>query len=298
MLYSIWHPYKHTLAVVYRAFFPVLSILETVGEPVVGTALRCHRKVLYLEKLVAALLLAAPDVRQQLDLKVSTLQSRMQSIQAGSASSNHDAGDQTGTRLALEHLIALCRLLNVYVPALFLTGYRVRQCTWEGRPGGSARGILAKDTLRLCLLLQTHLLNDWQCKEEYVRSISVALLMWQRWMDDLPGCCFVEESCEALLSRMASRCRSHRTLRGFDSTLRLYVTLPLPSKEARSTRGTVKNSLVRLIRSRLRALISHPEGKPFPLLQTTTKGVLADGNLTRCTTPPPMNAATGRGRWV
>jgi hypothetical protein len=67
---------------------------------------------------------------------------------------------------------------------------------------------MAKTVLQQCLVLQAYLLNDWDAKEEYTRTIALALLTWTPWMSKLPGCCFVEEACEAMLSRLTTRCHS------------------------------------------------------------------------------------------
>jgi hypothetical protein len=66
LLFGIWHGYKHTLMVLYRAFFPLFALLECIGEPVVGQVPRCERKVLYLEKLFGTLLVAGQVVMAQL----------------------------------------------------------------------------------------------------------------------------------------------------------------------------------------------------------------------------------------
>ena len=95
--------------------------------------MRAHRKVLYMEKMFAALLLTAPDVRLQLRMRITSLGSQLTSAtSSGHASSSH----QTGSRLALELLLSVQRLLQVYVPALFALGYKVRECTWNGRRDG------------------------------------------------------------------------------------------------------------------------------------------------------------------
>ena len=74
LLYGVWHPYKQALALVYRAFFPVFALLESTGVPRADTPLRCQRKVLYMEKMVGALLLCARPVRRRLQaaLRAST----------------------------------------------------------------------------------------------------------------------------------------------------------------------------------------------------------------------------------
>lgn len=155
-----------------------------------------------------------------------------------------------------------------WIPALFSVGNKVRRLYWEGRIGGSARGDLARSVLEQCLLIHVHLLGDWECKAEYTRSISVALLQWQPSYSQLPGCCFVEEACEAMLSRMVGRCRANAQLTSFIDIQRLFMTMPLPSAEPKGTRGSVQQSLVFLMTSRLQSLISNPASAPFAKVQS------------------------------
>ena len=41
LLYGVWHAYKMTLTVVYRAFYPLLVQLEQTTEPMVGMKVWC-----------------------------------------------------------------------------------------------------------------------------------------------------------------------------------------------------------------------------------------------------------------
>ena len=65
VLYGAWHPYKHTLTVVYRAFLPVFTSLELQAAPRAGTEFKAARKVIFMEKMVAALLLARHTVHDE-----------------------------------------------------------------------------------------------------------------------------------------------------------------------------------------------------------------------------------------
>ena len=164
-------------------------------------------------------------------------------------------------------------LLDFYLPALLSLGIKVRRLYWEGRLGGAVQGNLAKLVLEQCLALHIQLLGDWQCKAEYTRTLSVALLQWQPAYSRLPGCCFVEEACEAMLSRMVGRCRANAQLTSFQDVLRLFVTLPLPSTQPRGTRGGVRLPLVYLLTQRLRGLLQTPVGLHFARVQTGRQAV-------------------------
>ena len=124
-----------------------------------------------------------------------------------------------------------------YMASVFILGHDVRGLTWQGGMSGTVKGDIARRVLMRSLALQVHLLSDWECKAEYTRTLSIALLQWQPWMTGLPGCCFAEESCETLLSRMVGHCRANTNLMDFGDILNLYVTLPLPAREPGSPRG-------------------------------------------------------------
>jgi hypothetical protein len=67
LLYGAWHPYKQSVTLVYRQFFPLFAVLECVGQPPTTGEVRCYRKLLYMEKVCAALLLAAHDLRPHVE---------------------------------------------------------------------------------------------------------------------------------------------------------------------------------------------------------------------------------------
>ena len=71
LLYGVWHPYKQAVAVVYRTFFPIFGLLDCTGRVVEGSTVRVKRKLLYMEKVVAAVLLCSksmlPRVASALD---------------------------------------------------------------------------------------------------------------------------------------------------------------------------------------------------------------------------------------
>ena len=235
------HCYKYLVKTVHRVFFPLLALLE-FPDCKAGDRLVAQRKLLFTEKLFASLLLGAPRLKNQLNSRAAELRA---------ASTSPDFSD--ANRLLLKYLTALQSLLFFYLPAVFRLGYKVRSCTWEGREVGS--GVWAREIMEQTFLLLLHLLKDADCKNEYVRTLSVALVTWQPWMSRIPAVCFVEESCEALLSRMGHRCDVYRTLHGFDNTLDLFLTLPPPKRGLKATRGMLKQGLVQEFAQRIRKLV-------------------------------------------
>lgn len=242
----------------------------------------CRRKVLYLEKLFAALLLAGRDVLPALRTRRREVESRHTAVVMAwkarkwsrSASMAHVRGGseeeaEPVVSLELRVLRGLESLLAFYVPALFGLGVLVRQCTWEGRPDQSVKGDVARKVLEQTLAILVHLYSDWEAKEEYVRTIAVALMLWEPWFSNLPGCCFVEESCEAMLSRMRARVDHFRVLTGFENAQDLFMTLPLAKLEERATGGGIRSELQSVFRSRLSHLLLNTEGLPFASWSST-----------------------------
>ena len=93
-----------------------------------GARIYNHPKLIVIEKTIAALFLAAPDIRAQLRQKITLFEGR-----ANQAALN----TQDGLRI----LRGLGSLLNYYLPAIFVVGHLVRNCTWAGRADGT--GIVA-----------------------------------------------------------------------------------------------------------------------------------------------------------
>ena len=116
------------------------------------------------------------------------------------------------------------QLVNVFAPACAAIGWQVRRCYWEGRHRGS--GVWAAEALRMCLLLLCGLLGDKAKLSEYARSISVALLAWTPWHDAVPAAAYVEEACEAQLSKLASALTRNPHATGVAEVSDLYVLLP------------------------------------------------------------------------
>ena len=96
---------------------------------------------------------------------------------------------------------------------------------------------------------------DTECNVPYVRTLCVALLLWLPWNDGVPGCCYVEEPLEAMLSRLGSRCRAYPQMKTFDQTLDLFLSMAPPKRGEKKTRGQIRNGLVAIMSSRLRRFL-------------------------------------------
>jgi hypothetical protein len=106
LVYGIWHAYKHTLTVVYRVYLPVLVHLEVVDAGSSQAVVRSHRRVLYIEKLFAALLLARGHVLDHLRARLAEYRAM-----------------RTPLRIyAIQLLEGLHDVLTFYAPALLHLG--------------------------------------------------------------------------------------------------------------------------------------------------------------------------------
>ena len=249
-----WHAYKYLAKTVHRIFFPLFAILENT-ELHCGQKVVAQRKLLFLEKMFGALLIAAPRFRLQLVDRIRSVQSE---VDGGDRS---DAALIERKKMLLKILKALQALVSFYLPAIFRVGYLVRCCTWEGRAARSSGNV--RDVLEEVLLILVHLLQDNEAKNEYVRTLSVTLLTWQPWNSQLPSCCYMEESCEALLSRMGHRCSANRYVSGFEATFDLFLTLPPPSRQLKATRGVLKDELIQTFYGRMRYIINSSGVLPY-----------------------------------
>lgn len=199
---------------------------------------------------------------------------------------------EPGHALGKALLLGLQSLLGFYLPAVLAIGHDVRELTWEGGLTGTAKGVLARQVLQRCLGVQLALLQDWECKCEYTRSLSIALLQWQPALSAMPGCCFVEESCEALLSRMVGRVRANTNVVSFEGILQLYVTLPLPSREPKGTSGCIRQTLVQLIGGRLLKIIDDAASQPYAAVQSARSATWMLSPPPTLQLPPPPTPDT------
>jgi hypothetical protein len=252
------HAYKYLAKTVHRIFFPILALLDS-SNPQCGDRVVAQRKLLYIEKLFAAILLGAPRFKSQLDERVKVLERDVQNLK--SKENDVDGEIYTKRQTLLNILKGLQSLVYFYLPAVFRIGYLSRNCTWEGREEKSSKNV--QSLLEEVLVLLVHLLQDKDCHNEYVRTLAVALSTWQLWHSKLPAASFMEESCEAMLSRMSHRCSAHRHLHGFEATFDLFITLPQPSKSMKATRGSLRSGLIDEFATRIRRVLCSDGALPY-----------------------------------
>ena len=88
---------------------------------------------------------------------------------------------------------------------------------------------------------------------KYVRTIATALATWSTWLDTSPGQLHVEESCEALLSKVVRTMRSHPGACTHQHYADLFTSLGVPkTKQEHCT--TVPQHVLNRVRERLALL--------------------------------------------
>ena len=210
LICGVWHPYKHGCNIMWRKSFLLFS---DITAPVFWACARMynHPKLIVIEKTIAALLVAAQDVRAQLRHKITLVAGR-----ADTAALNTQDG--------LSILPGPISLLNYYLASIFVVGHLVHNCTWAGRANGS--GIVARCLLQRCVGLLVDVAGRAGAKMDYVRTIFCALLYNTQWHDDTPGAAHVEECGEALLAKLRARCKQHFNKYTFDEAGDLFRTMP------------------------------------------------------------------------
>ena len=134
-------------------------------------------------------------------------------------------------------------LLNCYLPAIFVVGHLVRNCTWAGR--ADRTGIVATCVLQRCVGLLVDLGGPVAAKMDYVRTICCALLYNTQWHD--------EECCEALLAKLRAQCKQHPDTHTADEAGDLFRTMP-PRQHARAMESLSESVCVE-VRDRVWALM-------------------------------------------
>jgi hypothetical protein len=80
--------------------------------------------------------------------------------------------------------------------------------------------------LQYCVLLLVGMHFGRESVLPYPRAMCIALLQWTSWYTELPGVVFCEETCEAMLSKLAKRSRRCTNMSSLDQVDMLFATLP------------------------------------------------------------------------
>ena len=89
-------------------------------------------------------------------------------------------------------------------------------------------GHVARESLLACMVLLFRLGEGAPHKQEYFGAMAGALMQWTAWNDNLPSCLYVEEACEAALSRLGASCKMRPQAVTVEQGSDLYILLDPP----------------------------------------------------------------------
>ena len=241
-LYGVWHAYKYVVTLVHRVFFSQFVFLAN-GEVAPGRTFPSKLRLRTVEMMIATLMGHRDAVLPELKRAI---------VQLAVDHRGRGAGVSTASRL--RNLMAMERLLEVYVPVAFMLGWQARCCVWDNRRPGS--GERAKQLLMGCLYALLALTEGDSQHCEYVRTCMCCLLCWTRWHSAVPGACYTDESNEASLGQLGRWWRQHTEVADEETLMNLYLMVPGAGRPAADmVVGRPSVALRRGVLARLQALL-------------------------------------------
>ena len=217
LLYGVWHPYKYSVEIIYKAFAPIIKFLEQGWDLKAGAVVPMKVKLRHMEKTIVGLFLATAANKARLDSTTQVLMGNLAEL-------------SDVQRVGVKRLLALKALLYSYCPALLALGVLVRECNWNGRSPNSSAA--AKECIGMSIVLMMNIIpSEKWLSTEYLRTNTVALLFWSDWHTRALGCLFSEEYGEAMLSRLLMRSRE-----SVQQTTDIFLTPPPHFQERKNAR--------------------------------------------------------------
>ena len=151
-LYGVWHPYKYSVEIAYKAFAPIMKFLQQGWDLKVGAVVPMKVKVRHMEKTIVGLFPATAANKARLDSTTQVLMGNLAEL----------SGVQ---RLGLKCLFALKAMLYSCCPALLALGVLVRECNWNGRSLNSSAA--AKECIGMSTVLMMNIIpsDKWLSTE-------------------------------------------------------------------------------------------------------------------------------------
>ena len=284
VVYGVWHAYKFVVTHTFRVFWPVLTYLRK-GLPRPGSTILSYRKLIVMEKTIAALVLATPWI----------LSPYRRKAQAATAISGRDTAH--ANRAAVAN--AVLHLLLEWSPLLFYLGHLVRVCNWAG--GNNGTGSRAQEVLQLSLCLLRRLrLGMCDTVLKYERTIMCTLLYNSKWHHDLPGQAHSEEFREGMLTMLVRDKAKNTGTVTVEGVENHYLLLKVGPGGKRVGVQNVPETLVHRMRQRLtrfwatdRICIAYMEWEPNRVRTVATSwvGDYPDFHLHQCN--PLVMTTTG-----
>ena len=107
-----------------------------------------------------------------------------------------------------------------------------------------------------CLLGLLKLRGDRAHLVEYVRTSSVALILWSEWHSSIRGACYSDEPNEACLNQLGRWWKQHPEIKTAQRLTDLFLLLPESAPVRDLPAGSCSRKLFDRVVSRVRALIS------------------------------------------
>ena len=114
LMYGVWHPYKYSVEITYKAFIPIVKFLDQGWDLKVRAVVPLKVKLRHMEKTIAGLLLAIAANKARLDSTTQVLLDNYRYL-------------RDVQRVGLSCLLGLKALLYSYCPALLALGVLVRE---------------------------------------------------------------------------------------------------------------------------------------------------------------------------
>ena len=115
LLYGVWHPYKYSVEINYKAFAPIIKFVEQGGDLKAGAVVPMKVKLRHMEKTIVGLFLATSANEARLNTTTHVLMSNLAEL-------------SNAQSLGLKCLLALKAMLYSYCLALLALGVLVREC--------------------------------------------------------------------------------------------------------------------------------------------------------------------------
>ena len=77
LLYGVWHPYKYSVEITYKAFAPIINFVEQGWDPKAGAMVPMKVKLRHMKKTIVGLFLAAAANKVGLDTTTRVLMSNL-----------------------------------------------------------------------------------------------------------------------------------------------------------------------------------------------------------------------------
>ena len=167
-------------------------------------------------------------------------------------------------RLGLRWLLALKALLYLYCPALPALAVLVRVCNWNGRSLHSTAA--AKECIGMSTVLMMNIIpSEKWLSTEYLRTNTVAPLLWSDWHTRALGCLFSEEYGKAMLTCLLMRSKQVGNAQSVKQTTAFFLTLPPTLPGEKKCQGVVTHKSVDKYTKHVRLFVPSTSHALFPI---------------------------------